>query len=219
MVDGAAQLVVVAVCRDSRHRVVGDRGQSAAAAGPHRLESGAGTVRHRGGRARRRRGRSVAAAGTRPRPHRWIPPQLFLGWLWPLWDRAGTDASPTCSLRTEVHRALSPSSACASAHCDRGDRGRCWWPSLAATLGYFGGVPGTTCGSRKPVNRWPCRVPRSSKSMLSYDAATLQADFERARGLVTDGYREQLVTQQEAIHKRGRRGVVERVLGRPTARC
>jgi Mce-associated membrane protein len=43
--------------------------------------------------------------------------------------------------------------------------------------------------------------PKIVEDMLSYDPATLQADFGRAQSLVTDGYRPQLVAQQQAIQK------------------
>ena len=45
--------------------------------------------------------------------------------------------------------------------------------------------------------------PQIVEATLSYSAANVDKDFERARSLVTDGYREQLVTQQNAVRKAG----------------
>ena len=39
--------------------------------------------------------------------------------------------------------------------------------------------------------------------MLSYDAETLQQDFAHAQSLTTDGYRPQLIAQQQAVQKAG----------------
>jgi len=45
--------------------------------------------------------------------------------------------------------------------------------------------------------------PKLVEGMLSYDVPTLAQDFERASGLVTDGYRDQLTAQQQAITAAG----------------
>ena len=45
--------------------------------------------------------------------------------------------------------------------------------------------------------------PRIVEQMLSYGKDTLQDDFSRAQSLATDGYRPQLVAQQEAVQKAG----------------
>ena len=39
--------------------------------------------------------------------------------------------------------------------------------------------------------------------MLSYDVDTLQHDFSHAQSLTTDGYRPQLIAQQQAVQKAG----------------
>jgi len=43
--------------------------------------------------------------------------------------------------------------------------------------------------------------PKIVADMLSYDPATLQADFQNAQSLATDEYRPQLVAQQQAVQK------------------
>ena len=45
--------------------------------------------------------------------------------------------------------------------------------------------------------------PKIVERMLSYQVGTLADDFSRAQTLVTDGYRPQLVAQQEAVRKAG----------------
>jgi Mce-associated membrane protein len=45
--------------------------------------------------------------------------------------------------------------------------------------------------------------PPMVEQILSYHPETLQADFDRARSLTTDAYREQLNTQQQAVQKAG----------------
>ena len=39
--------------------------------------------------------------------------------------------------------------------------------------------------------------------MLSYNVDTLQQDFSRAQSLTTDGYRPQLIAQQQAVQQAG----------------
>ena len=50
--------------------------------------------------------------------------------------------------------------------------------------------------------------PNIVEEMLSYDPATLQADFDKAQSLVTDGYRPQLVAQQQAIVANGKKSPI-----------
>ena len=45
--------------------------------------------------------------------------------------------------------------------------------------------------------------PRIVEQMLSYSVDTLKDDFTRAQSLATDGYRPQLIAQQEAVQKAG----------------
>jgi len=45
--------------------------------------------------------------------------------------------------------------------------------------------------------------PRIVEQMLSYGVDTLQQDFSHAQSLATDGYRPQLIAQQQAVQKAG----------------
>jgi len=45
--------------------------------------------------------------------------------------------------------------------------------------------------------------PKIVQQMLSYNVATIDDDFARARGLATDDYRKKLVAEQDSVHKAG----------------
>jgi Mce-associated membrane protein len=123
---------------------------------------------------------------------------LFIGWLWPLWDSRGRTFADML-VRTEVHRTAS-----------RPRRARRWAviaaaviaavAVAAATLGY-----GVVYRQDRAVAEARAQIavqgPKIVAQMLSYDPSSLQADFARAQSLVTDGYRPQLVAQQEAVRK------------------
>ena len=83
--------------------VVRDGGEPAGAAGDHRLDAGTRAVRHRASR-RRRRFRRPASCGLmlRELAHLLDTAALFIGWLWPLWDRRRRTFADLL-LRTEVH--------------------------------------------------------------------------------------------------------------------
>ena len=123
---------------------------------------------------------------------------LFVGWLWPLWDSRGRTFADVLT-RTEVHRRV-PRPAGARRRVAVVAAAAALIAVAAATLGYVG------------VYRHDLRVaqareqiavagPKIVEQMLSYDPATLTEDFARAQGLVTDGYRPQLVAQQQAVQK------------------
>ncbi len=125
---------------------------------------------------------------------------LFVGWLWPLWDSRGRTFADLLT-RTEVHR-REPGPAGARRRVAVVAGAAALIAVAAATLGYIG------------VYRHDLRVaqareqiavagPKIVEQMLSYDPATLPADFARAQALVTDGYRPQLVAQQQAVQKAG----------------
>lgn len=121
---------------------------------------------------------------------------LFIGWLWPLWDGrrrtfadllAGTEVRATARkpLRARRNAAVAVSAAAAVA--------------VASTaLGY---VTVYRHDLRIAQSREQLAVqgPKLVTDMLSYSVATLQADFDRARTVVTDDYRPQLENQQRAI--------------------
>jgi len=125
---------------------------------------------------------------------------VFVGWLWPLWDsRHRTFADML--LRTEVLRVERP----------RRDINRfvavfligvALLCAAAAGLGYL-----AVYRHERAVDAARAQIadegPRIVEQMLSYGADTMPADFARAQGLTTDGYREQLIAQQQAAQKAG----------------
>jgi Mce-associated membrane protein len=123
---------------------------------------------------------------------------LFVGWLWPLWDsRRRTFAD--LLVRTEVRR-RQPAPA-------RASRLAVAALSVAAALGVAAAALGYGVVYRHDFEAGQAREqiavqgPKIVEEMLSYDPATLQADFDHAQSLATDGYRPQLAAQQQAIQK------------------
>ncbi|WP_232374921.1 RDD family protein [Mycolicibacterium mengxianglii] len=123
---------------------------------------------------------------------------VFLGWLWPLWDSRNRTLADLL-VGTEVHR-TAQRPARAGAFTAIAVTATAVVAVTAAVLSYFV-VYQTDLRVAQAREQLSVEGPKVVEGMLSYDTATLQADFERARGLVTDGYREQLVAQQEAISK------------------
>ena len=125
---------------------------------------------------------------------------LFIGWLWPLWDRRGRTFADLL-LRTEVHKV------------DRAQRDM-RRPAAAALVGATL-VCATGVGlSYLVVYRHDHAIdaaraqiadqgPRIVEQMLSYDVDTLQQDFSHAQSLTTDAYRPQLIAQQQAVQQAG----------------
>ena len=125
---------------------------------------------------------------------------LFIGWVWPLWDRRRRTFADLL-LRTEVRRVERP----------QNDMRR---PTavvlLAAALVCAAGVAlGYLVVYRQDQALDQARVqiatqgPRIVEQMLSYAKDTLQDDFTRAQSLATDAYRPQLVAQQGAVQQAG----------------
>jgi Mce-associated membrane protein len=125
---------------------------------------------------------------------------LFIGWLWPLWDRRGRTFADLL-LRTEVHKVDRP---------QRDVRRPAALALVAATLLCAAGVG----LSYLVVYRYDRAVdearaqitaegPRIVEQMLSYGVDTLQQDFSHAQSLTTDAYRPQLIAQQQAVQKAG----------------
>ncbi|MDI3313020.1 MAG: RDD family protein [Mycobacterium sp.] len=123
---------------------------------------------------------------------------VLVGWLWPLWDaRRRTFAD--LLLHTEVRR-VGPSQRPAAI--------RRWTTTLVA-------VAVLVCASGAAVSYFvvyqrdravdqartqiAVQGPKLVAEMLSYHPKTLERDFEHARSLTTDKYREQLATQQRAV--------------------
>ena len=125
---------------------------------------------------------------------------LFIGWLWPLWDSRGRTFADLLA-RTEVRRIED----------ERRDRRRVAGAVLAAAaviavacaaVGYLA-VYRHDLAVDQAREQIAVQGPKIVTDMLSYDAATLPADFTRAQSLVTDGYRPRLVAQQDAVRKAG----------------
>ncbi|WP_375487965.1 RDD family protein [uncultured Mycobacterium sp.] len=125
---------------------------------------------------------------------------VLVGWLWPLWDsRRRTFAD--LLLRTEV-RLVNP---------DRrpGTLSRLTGVLVltAALLCLGGTAMGYVVVYRhdRALDQVRAQIaiqgPKIAAEMLTYDPKTLQSNFEHARSLTTDKYRDQLTAQQQAVQK------------------
>lgn len=121
---------------------------------------------------------------------------LGIGWLWPLWDKrhrtfadmlTGTQVlradPPQRNMRRVVATVLIAATVLSVAAAGLG---------YAVLYRYERGVE----TARQQIAE---KGPRIVEQMLSYGADTLPDDFARAQGLTTDGYRDQLIAQQEAV--------------------
>ena len=128
---------------------------------------------------------------------------LFVGWLWPLGDKRHRTFADLL-LRTEV-RVVDPVEA------PRRDVRRIAGCVLlaAAVLCSAGGGLGYLKVYRHDRALEQARTeiteqgPRIVEQLLSYGTKTVTEDFARAQALATDGYRPQLVQQQQAVQKAG----------------
>jgi Mce-associated membrane protein len=125
---------------------------------------------------------------------------LLIGWLWPLWDRRGRTFADLL-LRTEVHKVDRP---------QRDVRRPAALALVAATLLCAAGVGLSylvVYRHDRAVDATRAQIaaegPRIVEQMLSYGVDTLQQDFSHAQSLTTDGYRPQLIAQQQAVQKAG----------------
>jgi Mce-associated membrane protein len=125
---------------------------------------------------------------------------LLIGWLWPLWDRRGRTFADLL-LRTEVHKVDRP---------QRDVRRPAALALVAATLLCAAGVGLSylvVYRHDQAVDATRAQIaaegPRIVEQMLSYGVDTLQQDFSHAQSLTTDGYRPQLIAQQQAVQKAG----------------
>jgi Mce-associated membrane protein len=126
---------------------------------------------------------------------------VFVGWLWPLWDRRGRTFADLLA-RTEVRRAQP----------QRAPRD----VPVVATLVFL--VAALLCivgaaisyqvvyhygqASQKSRAQIASQGPKIVTAMLTYHPQTLSDDFARAQSLVTDKYREQLETEQQAVQQK-----------------
>lgn len=126
---------------------------------------------------------------------------LFAGWLWPLRDsRRRTFADVL--LRTESHVVESRG----------GTRARRQAGALVLTAASLCALAAAI--SHTVVHQQDRSIadagaeiaaqgPHIVEQILSYHPDTLHADFDRARSLVTDNYRQELTAQQQAVQKAG----------------
>ena len=125
---------------------------------------------------------------------------VFVGWLWPLWDRrrrtfadmlARTEVIGVERPARNVRRLVALVLITAAVVC-----------AAAAGVAYL-----TVYKHERAVDAARAQIdeqgPRIVEQMLSYSADTLAADFARAQGLTTDAYREQLIAQQQAVQGSG----------------
>lgn len=124
---------------------------------------------------------------------------VFIGWLWPLWDRRNRTFADLL-LRTEVH-IVEP------ARCARRDLRRITASVLVGAvvvagigvgLGYL-----TVFRPERAVNAARAQIaeqgPRIVEQMLSYNVDSIDEDFARARSLATENYGAQLAAEQQAV--------------------
>ncbi len=125
---------------------------------------------------------------------------VFVGWLWPLWDSRGRTFADLI-VRTEVRRVDG----------ERPDRRRLAGGVLVALavvagaatlLGYFG-VYRPELAVEQARQQLAVQGPKIVEQMLTYNLASADGDFTRARDLVTDGYRPKLVEDQDRARKLG----------------
>lgn len=125
---------------------------------------------------------------------------LFVGWLWPLWDRRNRTFADLL-LRTEVRPAPRP----------QRDVRRLTAKVLAAAVVVAALAVGLSYvvvyRQQQAVDQARAQIaergPRIVEQLLSYSTDTIDDDFARAQSLTTDSYREQLVSQQEAVRQSG----------------
>ncbi len=125
---------------------------------------------------------------------------LFIGWLWPLWDsRHRTFAD--LLLRTEVRRVERP------AKNMRKLAARILAAVVVVCAAFVALNYVVVYRQEQAVNQARAEIadqgPRIVEQLLTYNADTLKDDFNRAQSLATEGYRSQLVAQQEAVEKAG----------------
>lgn len=108
---------------------------------------------------------------------------LFIGWLWPLWDRRRR-AFADLLLRTEVRSVAAP---------QRDMRRPVGWALVAATLVCAGAVGLsylTVYRQEQTVDTARAQIaeegPRMVEQLLSYSVDTIDEDFKRAQSLATD---------------------------------
>lgn len=125
---------------------------------------------------------------------------LFVGWLWPLWERRNRTFADLL-LRTEVRAVPGP---------QRDVRRVAGVVLIAAAVVCAAAIAANYAvvyRHERAVENTRAQIaedgPRIVEEMLSYRKESLQDDFKRAQSLTTDTYRPQLTEQQKAAEKAG----------------
>jgi Mce-associated membrane protein len=125
---------------------------------------------------------------------------VFIGWLWPLWDKNNRTFADLLT-HTEV-RVVEPPERNVRTLAAQVLIGAMVLSAAAAGLGYA-----MVYRHERAVDQARAQIaeqgPRIVEQMLSFSKDTVQADFARAQGLATDAYRAQLIQQQQAVEKAG----------------
>jgi Mce-associated membrane protein len=125
---------------------------------------------------------------------------VFIGWLWPLWDSRKRTFADLLA-RTEVRSVEPPD------HDPRRRAGAAFVVAMLLCAGFAGVGYLGTYRHDQAVDRARTQIaeqgPRIVEQMLSYGVDTIKDDFTHAQSLVTDGYRPELVAQQQAVEKVG----------------
>lgn len=125
---------------------------------------------------------------------------LFVGWLWPLWDRRNrtfadlllhTESRVGPPAQGDARRTASIVFVTAALLCAAGGG-----LAYQAVYRYDRAVEQTRAQIAE-------QGPRIVEQMLSYTAGTVQEDFARAQSLATDSYRPQLTAQQQVVQDAG----------------
>jgi len=126
---------------------------------------------------------------------------LFLGWLWPLWDRQRRTFADLL-LRTTVVRVQPPPRRTTRRFVGGVLIAAALVSAAAVSLSYA-----VVYRHERAVDNARAELaeqgPRIVEQLLSYHKDTLQQDFSHAQSLTTDSYREQLIAQQQAISQAG----------------
>ena len=125
---------------------------------------------------------------------------FFLGWLWPLIDSRGRTFADLI-VRTEVDQAD-------GAVPDRGRLAERVVAGIAAASVVVAGLGyALVYRPQRAAEQTRAQIsvegPKIVADMLSYTAKTADGDFADAQKLVTDGYRPELIKQQESVRKNG----------------
>ncbi|BBY18458.1 RDD family protein [Mycolicibacterium litorale] len=125
---------------------------------------------------------------------------LFVGWLWPLWDRRNRTFADLL-VRTEARPVVRP---------ERDMRrftakvliGVVVVAAVAVAVTYL-----TVYRQEQALDQSRAQIaeqgPRIVEQMLSFGVETMDEDFSRAQSLTTEAYRPQLVAQQDVARKAG----------------